>query len=221
MQRLHGPSDAGHTGAWEDFRNDHELLERLKVTPDELEALEKCFLFGTLASKQDLLFILRQIREATGTSTDEIKPGDDSVIVPAQLRVDADAPKRRRETVSATAEYDKALFKETARIVRYKSTETILLLASAIVSVAGLVWALLAGLNALSERVFSTAAIDMVDTSALPGLGSFGFDGGVRVLVEAEVVFVAMFVLVYGYDRWKAMRRLRSYRRNYSGASRL
>ncbi len=46
------------------IRNDHELVERLRITPQELEALSKCALFGTLTCKQDMLFILRQIREA-------------------------------------------------------------------------------------------------------------------------------------------------------------
>src|ERR1039457_5641756 len=48
------------------IRSDHELIERLRITPEELEALSKCALFGTLTCKEDLLFILRQIREAGG-----------------------------------------------------------------------------------------------------------------------------------------------------------
>ena len=46
------------------IRNDHELIERLRITPEELDALSKCALFGTLTCKQDMLFILRQIRAA-------------------------------------------------------------------------------------------------------------------------------------------------------------
>lgn len=46
------------------IRNDHELIERLRISPEDLEALSKCALFGTLTCKQDMLFILRQIREA-------------------------------------------------------------------------------------------------------------------------------------------------------------
>src|SRR5216683_3972204 len=52
-------------GLWDQFRHDHELIERLRITPDEIDALEHCALLGTLTGKQDLLFILRQIREAT------------------------------------------------------------------------------------------------------------------------------------------------------------
>ena len=46
------------------IRDDHELVARLSITPQELEALSKCALLGTLTSKEDMLFILRQIREA-------------------------------------------------------------------------------------------------------------------------------------------------------------
>jgi hypothetical protein len=48
------------------IRDDHELIERLKITPDELAALSKCAMFGTLTCKQHMLAILRQIREAAG-----------------------------------------------------------------------------------------------------------------------------------------------------------
>jgi len=52
----------------EEIRKDRDLIERLKITPRELEALSKCVLLGTLTCKQDMLFILRQIREATGSN---------------------------------------------------------------------------------------------------------------------------------------------------------
>jgi hypothetical protein len=56
---------------WDRFSKDHELLERLGVTTPELEALANCVLLGTLTCKQDLLFILQQIRAATAPSADE------------------------------------------------------------------------------------------------------------------------------------------------------
>jgi hypothetical protein len=52
------------------IRNDHELIGRLSITPQELEALSRCALLGTLTCKQDMLFILRQIREATSPAID-------------------------------------------------------------------------------------------------------------------------------------------------------
>src|ERR1700676_814528 len=52
----------------EEIRNDHDLIARLSITPQELEALSRCALLGTLTCKQDMLFILRQIREATSST---------------------------------------------------------------------------------------------------------------------------------------------------------
>ena len=51
------------------IRDDHELVARLKITPQEIEALSKCAFLGTLSCKEDMLFILRQIREATSPSS--------------------------------------------------------------------------------------------------------------------------------------------------------
>jgi hypothetical protein len=51
------------------IRDDHELVARLKITPQEIEALSKCAFLGTLTCKEDMLFILRQIREATSPSS--------------------------------------------------------------------------------------------------------------------------------------------------------
>ena len=48
----------------EEFSSDHEVLERLQVTPGELRALSHTSMLGSLTCKQNVLFFLRQIREA-------------------------------------------------------------------------------------------------------------------------------------------------------------
>jgi hypothetical protein len=53
------------------IRNDHDLVARLDITAQELDALSRCALLGTLTCKQDMLFILRQIREATSHTIDQ------------------------------------------------------------------------------------------------------------------------------------------------------
>ena len=40
------------------------MIERLQVTPQELEALSKVSLLGSLTCRQDALFVLRQLRSA-------------------------------------------------------------------------------------------------------------------------------------------------------------
>jgi hypothetical protein len=68
---LHEPLDpppSEERAILDEIRNDHELIRRLSITQQELEALSKCALLGTLTCKQDMLFILRQIREASSNS---------------------------------------------------------------------------------------------------------------------------------------------------------
>jgi hypothetical protein len=62
----------GERAILDEIRNDHDLISRLSITPQELEALSKCALLGSLTCKQDMLFILRQIREASSHSIDDI-----------------------------------------------------------------------------------------------------------------------------------------------------
>jgi hypothetical protein len=60
----------GEGAILDQIRNDHDLIARLHITPQEIEALSKCALLGTLTCKQDMLFILRQIREASSPTID-------------------------------------------------------------------------------------------------------------------------------------------------------
>jgi hypothetical protein len=62
------PAPSEERAILDEIRNDHDLLHRLSITQQELEALSKCALLGTLTCKQDMLFILRQIREASSPS---------------------------------------------------------------------------------------------------------------------------------------------------------
>jgi len=56
----------------EEFSRDHDVLQRLRVSSQELHALSRVSMLGTLSSKQDLLFMLRQIREAEEPSEVEV-----------------------------------------------------------------------------------------------------------------------------------------------------
>src|SRR5271170_1314287 len=71
-----------HREIVEDFRRDRELIARLGVTPEEIETLSSVSMLGKLTSKQDALFILRQIREARGPFVSPSKP--ETLLVPYQ-----------------------------------------------------------------------------------------------------------------------------------------
>jgi hypothetical protein len=51
-------------GVIEGFCRDHGIIERLQVTPQELQALSEISLLGSLTCTQDALFVLRQVRSA-------------------------------------------------------------------------------------------------------------------------------------------------------------
>jgi hypothetical protein len=71
-----------HREIVEDLRRDRELIARLGVTPEEIETLSSVSMLGKLTSKQDALFILRQIREARGPFVSPSTP--DTFLVPYQ-----------------------------------------------------------------------------------------------------------------------------------------
>ena len=58
---------------FEEFCRDRETLERLEVTAEELKAISRASLLGSLTCKQDVVFILHQIRAAV-RSEEEIEP---------------------------------------------------------------------------------------------------------------------------------------------------
>jgi hypothetical protein len=77
---------------FEEFCSDLENLESLGATPQELEALSRASLLGILNSKEDVAFILRQIRESMKrTASPESPPPPGSI----QISVNqVDAPTR-------------------------------------------------------------------------------------------------------------------------------
>lgn len=52
------------SGVIEGFCRSHGIVERFQVTPEELQALFDASLLGSLTCKEDMLFMLRQIRKA-------------------------------------------------------------------------------------------------------------------------------------------------------------
>ena len=69
---------------FEQFRRDHELMERLGVTSQEIQALSSSSLLGSLTCKQDVVFMLHQIREATNLVKPEATVPRKPVVVPAR-----------------------------------------------------------------------------------------------------------------------------------------
>ena len=53
---------------WEDLLADREVIERLAVTPGELDALSRVAFLGAVTCKDDFLLVLRQIRQASDST---------------------------------------------------------------------------------------------------------------------------------------------------------
>ncbi|MGA9723323.1 MAG: hypothetical protein WBQ86_12775 [Candidatus Binatus sp.] len=64
------------TGVFGEFCRDLESIRSLGVTNQELEALSRASLLGTLTCKEDLLFILRHLREKVRPTKMEVSIAD-------------------------------------------------------------------------------------------------------------------------------------------------
>jgi hypothetical protein len=95
-------------GVIEGFCRDHGIIERLRVTAQELQALSEISLLGSLTCTQDALFVLRQLRGA-------LKPaGLPATVRPESLQAPYDiglydswiAELVRRESLARLNEFD-------------------------------------------------------------------------------------------------------------------
>src|ERR1700735_2659145 len=95
-------------GVIEGFCRDHGIVERLRVTPQELQALSGISLLGSLTCRQDALFVLRQVRSA-------LKPAElPATVRPESLQAPYDiglydswiAELVRRESLARLTEFD-------------------------------------------------------------------------------------------------------------------
>ncbi len=193
----------------DEIRNDRELIGRLMITPQELEALSKCALLGTLTCKQDMLFILRQIREAGhpdhATRVPQPAPPEDKEEDPiADLR---------RVPVSAAPRVtpDPA---SLGGIVRRRRPEQWGIFFWGMVVVVALVWNGVGAISHWRDHLLTTMGTPVGQTSpadAFSGVDRFS------VLLLSEIAFVALIATVVylrsrrGHSRFK-VRPTRSWR---------
>lgn len=188
----------------DEIRNDHELIRRLRINPQELEALSKCALLGTLTCKQDMLFILRQIREATDTAIDH------TILFP-----------RPPEAAEATEDSGPELRNLSSRIapivipepgsldsiVRRRLPEQFGVLFWVIVLVVGLVWNGVFIISRLRDN-FMTSIGNSVSQASISTAWYDKLDH-LNVLLFWEILFVAAIALVVYLKSQRDSRRFR------------
>ena len=189
------------------IRNDHELVERLKITPEEFEVLSKCALFGTLTCKQDMLFILRQIRDVGGPGAEHAtlfpKPS-----APDDERED-DGPDMRRIPSLRLAHTPLPEPLSLEHIVRRRVPEQFGILFWAIVLVAGIVWNFLIAISRWRDH-FMTSIGGPAAQAAPSAAWYSNFDRlPVDVLLRWEILFVAAIAFVAYLQSRRGSRRLK------------
>ena len=186
------------------IRYDHELIERLRITPEELEALSKCAMFGTLTCKQHLLFILRQIREAGGPAAGG--PIDQTPLFPQPARPeDQEEDPMPVDCRIAVRLAGTAVPKPGSLegVVRRRVRE----LFWTIVLVVGLAWNLLIAMSRRHNNFMTS--IGMPTGQAPPSAAWYSNLDRPYVLVLGEVLFVVGVAVVMYLESRRGYRRFR------------
>src|ERR1700730_5959907 len=76
---------SGEYGIVQGFCSNHGVVERFRLTPEELKALSNASLFGSWTCEQDVKFMLRQIREATKPAESQATDAPEQISVPFLL----------------------------------------------------------------------------------------------------------------------------------------
>ena len=90
---------SGDYGIVQGFCRNHGVVERFRVTPEELKALSNASLLGPLICEQDVKFVLRQIREASKPAEPQATVAPEQISVPFLL--DAASSLERAENRSS------------------------------------------------------------------------------------------------------------------------
>jgi hypothetical protein len=189
----------------DEIRNDHDLIARLSITPQELEALSKCALLGTLTCKQDMLFILRQIREATSPTIDHttLFPSPPQ---PATLEVDSGPDLRQlKDHIGAPMIIPEPGSVES--IVRRRLPQQFGVLFWVVVLAVGLVWNGVMILTRWRDSLMTTARTP-VSQAAASGAWYNKMDH-LNVLLFWEILFVVVIALAIHLKSQRDSRRFK------------
>jgi len=191
------------------IRNDHELIDRLNITPEEFEALSKCALFGTLTCKQDMLFILQQIRAATAPAAGG--PIDQTPLFPqppptAGWEEDPVPPDCRRLLIrlGGSAVHETG---SLAGVARKRAAERLAILAWTTLAVAVLGWSLLILISRWSNSFMTS--FGMPASQAAPSTAWYSNLDQFKSLFLVELLFLVGTVVAMYLKSHRGSRRLK------------
>src|SRR5260370_13087413 len=152
---------------WDHFQHDHEVIARLKIIVQAVEALGHCAMLGLLACRDDLLFILRQIREAT----DPVAPKEAITIRPVasyeqSIEEPEPDPRRLRFQLATSAPIPSDPGSLTG-IVQRRVPEQLGVTFWAVVLVGGLMWNFAIAIARWRENFLSRISV-LPATQSLP-----------------------------------------------------
>jgi hypothetical protein len=192
---------------WEQLCNDLELLERLKVMPEELEALRTCAFLGSLAGKDDMLFILRMIR--SGSAPDfavtvdldgEASEAEDEIEEPEEA---SDVLHSAFSLASVPAPAPESL----AAIARVRVPEQLSLFAVTIALTLEMLWYFIPAAIGWERKFWSRLGI--LPTQAVNVGAPSVTHSPFRMLLVCEAIFVALAMLVTHWIHRKPVKHLK------------
>ena len=191
----------------DEIRNDRDLIARLKITPRELEALSKCALLGTLTCKQDMLFILRQIREAITPTIDDANlfPQPAMVEEPEEDPI----PDFRRLPLRPTA--NKVIPEPGSfdNVASRRITEQFGIVFWVVVLVVGLIWNAYIIMSHMNDNLVPAAANTVAQAPAPAAAAWLDHLDHFNVLMGWEILFVVVLTAGYYLKTQKASRRFK------------
>ena len=190
----------------EEFRNDHQVIERLRVTPQELQALSSASLLGSLTCKQDLLFILGQIREARKPANLQATDPPEPLHVPEE-KVEPSIPdfsemaeRIRRDALAKLLESDSSTGSDARSSLRQFGV-----FSSALVLLAAMTWSCVKLMLNWWHHLSPKLAVP--GSSFIERAARLGKTGDSKTLLGGEILLVASAALAIFLRRSRSLTR--------------
>jgi hypothetical protein len=192
---------------WEQLCNDRELLERLKVMPEELEALRTCAFLGSLTGKDDMLFILRMIRSGIAADFEVTVDLDDQSSEPEDEIEEPDESSDVLHSAFSLSSVPAPAPESLAAIARVRVPEQLSLFAVIIALTLGMLCYFVPAATGWEQHFW--AHLGIIPTQAVAVRAPVGRPSAYRILLMCEAMFVAVAFLLTHWIHRKPVKRFK------------